>query len=377
MDDYLQAALRLHAYLAGAHWNGQALEGPDPGVRFNLRIWRFLKSYLPAWPWHDGRYYLQAQGYWVLANWRLFLLTGEPRFRELALRCAEHALSQQRADGAWDYPNPEWRGRIAAAEGTWASIGLLEAYRHTTSASFLSGALRWYEFLTNQLGFEQVGDEVSVNYFSNVRTARIPNNSAFVLRFLAELADATGDRVYLQRCGGLVTFLAHAQKPNGEFPYMVRGTATGVKCWEHFQCYQYNAFQCLDLMRYYEVTRDPLVPAMARGCLSFLRNGVLEDGRVLYDCRDRRREVAYHMAALGATFATAGPLGFAGHEELAQRTFSYLLGLQQRNGTFPYSRGDYGFLRDRRSYPRVLAMILFHFLLGLPACEPKRTVSHA
>jgi hypothetical protein len=40
-----QAAYRLHDYLLREHWKGQALGGPDPGVCFNYRIGRFLKSY--------------------------------------------------------------------------------------------------------------------------------------------------------------------------------------------------------------------------------------------------------------------------------------------------------------------------------------------
>jgi hypothetical protein len=371
MQDNLQAALRLHDHLTRTHWNGRGLEGPDPGVRFNLRIWRFVKSYCSALPWRDVYYYLQTQGYWTLANWELFAKTGEERFRDIALRCAEHAINRQRADGAWDYPNPEWRGRIAATEGTWISLGLLETYRQTGHEGFLSAVLRWYEFMNGQLGFEQIGDEVSVKYFSNVRTARVPNNSAFVLRFLAELANSTGERAYLHRCGGLVNFMARAQKPNGEFPYAVKGSATGVKCWEHFQCYQYNAFQCMDLMRYWEITRDSGVPAIVNSCLRFLRSGVLPDGRVLFDCHNRHCKVTYHMGALGAAFASAGRLGFGGYEELAQRTYSRLHSLQQPDGSFPYSRGDYYLLRDGRSYPRALVLILYHLLVGLAVRAPE------
>jgi glycosyltransferase involved in cell wall biosynthesis len=374
MTDF-QTVLRLHRYMMDTQWNGTALIGPDVGIRFNWRIGRFVKSYLSAIPWNDSYYYLQAQGYWVLANWLLFQKTSEPAYREIAIRSAESMLERQRSDGAWDYPHPEWSGRVTTAEGTWGSLGLLETYRHTGDCSFLNGALRWHRFLLNRVGFEQAGDELSVNYFSNVSTARVPNNSAFVLRFLSELADVTGNQDYLYLCRGLVTFMTHAQKPNGEFPYMVRGSLPHRKCWEHFQCYQYNAFECLDLMRYQEITGDATVVPVIFRCLSFLRDGLAADGHAYYDCGNRYRQVTYHAAALGAAFSMAERHGFYAHEGLAERAFSYLLGIQRSDGAFPFSRGDYRSLSDRRPYPRVLAMILFHLLIRLDHVRGKCQVS--
>jgi hypothetical protein len=362
VQECVEAALKLHAYLVGSHWNGAALVGPDVGIRFNWRIGRFIKSYLPGIRWNDSYCYLQAQGYWVLANWKLFQRTGDEFYRDIALRAAGHILEQQRLDGAWDYPNPEWRGRVATAEGTWGSLGLLDTFRHSGDVRYLDGALRWHRYLVDEIGFEQNGDELSVNYFSKAATARVPNNSAFVLRFLSELAELTRDQTYLNPCRGLVSFMSLAQKPNGEFPYMVKGRVGRTKCWEHFQCYQYNAFQSLDLMRYHELTGDRAVPPVISRCLEFLRGGLADDGEVYYDCHNRYRRVSYHAGALGAAFANAEPLGFGSHKQQAEKAFSYLFRAQTPNGSYPFSRGDYYALSDKRSYPRVLAMILFHFL---------------
>src|SRR6266480_698791 len=125
------APVRLHDYLVAAHWNGHALTGPDVGIRFNSRIGRFIKSYLPRVNWKDNYYYVQAQGYWILANWQLYSSMRDNRYRDIALRCSEFLLGRQQEDGAWLYPNPEWQGRIATAEGTWGSLGLLETCRQT------------------------------------------------------------------------------------------------------------------------------------------------------------------------------------------------------------------------------------------------------
>ncbi len=363
MDQYISAAIRLHQYLAANHWNGLGLIGPDPGVRFNYRIGRFIKGYLRNLPWNDTYYYLQAQGYWVISNWVLFNRTQAEMYRDIALRCSEYMLELQRSDGAWEYPNPEWRGRIATVEGIWGSIGLLETYRQTSMPRFLEGALRWYKFLDERIGFQQIDDELSVNYFANRQGERVPNNSANALRFLAELADASGDETYLERSAGLLNFMQHVQKTTGEFPYSVRGM-TGGESRPHFQCYQYNAFQCLGLIRYHELTGDTVSIPLITGVLSFLRHGLAADGHTFYQCGNRSREVIYHTGVLGAAFHKAKQIGIGDYDKQAGLAYSYLLGMQRPDGGFSYSRRDYYLFSDHRSYPRYLAMIMYHLLLA-------------
>jgi hypothetical protein len=368
MQEYDSATLRLHKYLVAEHWNGRALIGPDPGIRFNYRIGRFIKSYLRSVPWGDDYCYVQAQGYWTLDNWHLFTRTGEKTYRDIALRCSRHMLSQQRDDGAWDYPNPEWKGRVATAEGTWGSLGLLETYRQTADMSFLSAALNWHGFLLETIGFQRIGDELAVNYFAGRKGTRVPNNSALVLRFLAELADVTADEALLLPCSGILTFMQRVQKTTGEFPYAVAGAAGG-KGRPHYQCFQYNAFQCLDLIRYHEVTGDATPLRLITKVLEFLRGGLARDGHAFYECGNRHRGVTYHTAVLGAAFWKAGQLGIEGYGDQATRAYSHLLALQRPDGGFSHSRRDYRLLSDRRSYPRYLAMVLHHLLLQVPESE--------
>jgi hypothetical protein len=364
-DSRMAAARRLHEYLLAAHWNNRALIGPDVGIRFNSRFGRFMKSYLSRVRWKDSYSYVQAQGYWILGNWHLYSSTGEGRFRDIALRCSEFLMSLQQKDGSWLYPNPEWRGRIATAEGTWGSLGMLESYRQTGEKRFLSSALNWYDFLVREIGFQQVGEEVAVNYFCGIKGPRVPNNSAILLRFLAGLAAVSGDTSYLRLCAGLLNFLRAAQKSSGEFPYTLKGLQGG-KVWPHFQCFQYNSFQCLDLMRYFDLTEDPGVLPLIRGSLRFLRQGLAENGRSYFECGDGHREVTYHTAVLANAFSRAREFGIPGYDALATRAYNHLLRLQRVDGGFDFSRGDYFILRDRRSYPRNLAMILCHLLSVMP-----------
>jgi hypothetical protein len=374
MNTPADAAVKLHRYLVGRHWSDRGLIGPDPGIRWNYRIGRFLKSYLGGSLWTDDLYYLQAQGYWTLDNWSLFARCGDTACREIATGCCETMLARQRRDGAWEYPNREWRGRISETEGTWGSLGLLEGYRRTGNRRFLEGALRWHEFLTTAIGFQRHGDALAVNDFAGREGSPVPNASALALRFLAELADATGDDAYRRRCPGLLRFLETVQSPSGEFPYTVLNRFRQGR--PHFQCFQYNAFQCLDLMRYFALVNEKLPPWIDH-FLNFLRTGVAPDGHAYYQCGNRRRTVNYHTAVLAAALHSAGRLGFPGCREPADRACRCLLAQQRPDGGFPYSRGDYRFLRDQRSYPRYLAMILLHLLMLSDAgqCEPARSAA--
>lgn len=353
----IDAALALHAHIMRSHWHDGELVGPDHGIRVNYRAGRFVKSYLPWLPWHDQMYYLQGQAYWVLANWRLHDVTGEARFAEIATLCSQRMLERQRPDGAWDYPNREWKGRIATAEGAWASIGLLESYRRTGQPGLLEGALDWNRYVDEQVGYQPVAGGSAVNYFAGRPGSAVPNNSAFTLRLLADLHNATGDAAYLERCPELVRFLLAVQASSGELPYEVRPDGRPIR--QHFQCYQYNAFQCLDLIRYREATGDAEVAPLIAGLLRFLRTGVDGDGHVFYDCSSGPRRVTYHAAVVAATFAAARRRGGAS-DELANRCVAWICAQQRPDGSMPHSQGDYRVLSDRRSYPRNLSMIVFH-----------------
>jgi hypothetical protein len=378
VTENLGCALKLHRYMTTHQWVDGKLVGPDSGVRANLRVTRFIRSYLDFVRWNDSYYYLQAQGYWVLANWRLFAATASFACRDIAARCSDSMLSRQNNDGSWTFANPEWRGRIPTAEGAWACIGLLQSYRETGDYRYLDAVLRWHRFLIQKTGFQHFGDQIAVNYFANRSAARVPNNSAFIVRFLAELADVTGDDQYLQPCSGLIRFLANAQTPYGELPYALADNAHHAAR-PHYQCYQYNSFQCLDLLRYFELTSDPLTLPILHNLLAWLTTGIDEDGHVRFDCYDRHRRVFYHTTALAAALHTAGSMGIAQYKGQADRCFSYIRSVQCADGRYWFSQGDYRFLSDRRSYPRNLAMMLFHLLTessSVPAPDSASPLLH-
>jgi hypothetical protein len=364
----LAAARRLHTFLLENQWDGSGLVGPDMGIRANYRVGRFLKAYLRFVPWSDSLHYLQGQAYWSIANWHLAEAFDDRTCADVAQRGSERILSAQRLDGGWDYPNPAWSGRSATTEGTWAGIGLLEAYVRTGDSRFVDGARRWHAFVETRVGFQPVSGGVAVNYFADRRGAAIPNCSTLLLHFLGDLAAATGDSGYRARCRGLLAFLAAAQKPSGELPYAVTSPAKEARL-NHFQCYQYNAFQCLDLIRYNRGSGDSTAAPLIEGLLRFLQEGVSPNGCARYECGRSYGSVTYHTAALAAAFAAADALGHGSYGDLARRACAQLLARQRRDGSFPHSRQDYRVLADRRSYPRTLAMIHSH-LLVLAGVDP-------
>jgi len=363
-DKILSSALRLHAHLGSHFVEAGLVRGPDAGVRFNLRLWRFLKSLLGSRAWRDQCVFMQTQGYWVLANWMLHEETGQPRFRELAKEATEATLRLQRPDGSWAYPLPERRHLVATVEGNWGAIALLATHTREPHREFLEGAVRWYAFLVNRIGFQTHGAGKAINYFDQPR-GKLPNNSVEAAWFFLRLWKATGKDCYLEHVEALLDFMASVPRPSGELPYIVESPYETAR--EHYLCFQYNAFQFLklawaDRLKPHTRARE-ILPKLAR----FLEKGVEPNGACRADCFHARPEVDYYTAVLAAALRQAAECGLTASAEPSERAYARLLLRQRADGSFAYSQGDYGFLSDTRPYPRPMTMTLFHLLFALDA----------
>src|SRR5579875_2616991 len=358
------AARRLHEYLLRRHYDRGLLRGPDAGVRFNLRAWRFLKSGLDFLPWRDDYVFIQTQGYWILANWMFYEVTGESPFRDIALESTEATVRLQREDGTWVYPLPERRHLIATVEGNWGAVGQLASYAYEPEHRFLEGATRWYDFLTGHIGFQEHEAGKAINYFDRPR-GKVPNNSVEAAWVFARLWRATGDQRYLEHVDALTDFVRSVQLPSGELPYVVESPYERRR--EHYLCYQYNAFQFLKLAWLERIRHTNSAAAILPGLANFLATGVTPSGACARDCFNRRPEVDYYTAALAAALDEASRLGLIADRSPAERAYARVMARQKADGSFIYSEGDYGILRDGRSYPRPMAMTLFHLLYGAGA----------
>lgn len=361
-EEFYKAAERLHAHLVRRHLRDGLLRGPDAGVRFNLRAWRFLKSGLDFIPWRDDYVFMQTQGYWVLANWLFFELAGDSRYRQFALETTGAILAAQKPDGTWAYPLPERRHLIATVEGDWAALAMLETYAREAREEFLKGAIRWYDFLVNRIGFQQHSTGKAINYFDRPR-GKVPNNSVLTAWFMLRLSKTTADHRYREHAGALLDFVASVQAANGELPYVIESPYERGR--QHYLCYQYNAFQFLELARARRLAPEPTATRLLPALAAFLAGGVTTQGASGRDCFRKSPEMDYHTAVLGAALREAVKLKLAESGALGERCYSRVLERQRADGSFAYSNGDYGVLRDGRSYPRPQAMTLFHLLLPL------------
>jgi hypothetical protein len=361
-QELLSAAERLHAHLLRRHYDHGLLRGPDAGVRLNLRAWRFLKSALDFLPWRDDYVFMQTQGYWILANWMLHEATGEGRYRELALESTEAALRLERPEGFWAYPLPERKHLIATIEGNWGAIGLLASYARHPRQEFLGGAIRWYDFLAGRIGFQSHPCGKAVNYFDRPR-GKVPNNSTATVWFLLRLWKASGDNRFLEHVAGLLDFVGAVQLPSGELPYVVESSHERRR--EHYLCFQYNAFQFLNLASSVELELGERVRPILTKLAQFLVQGVGPSGACAVDCSHiggGGPEVDYYAAVLAAALLAGNRLGWLESRALSERCYARVLARQRPDGSFTYSTGDYGLLRDQRSYPRPQAMTLYHLL---------------
>jgi hypothetical protein len=381
-QELTHAAERLHAHLLKRHYSQGLVHGPDAGVRFHLRLWRFFKAALAFVPWNDDYVFLQSQGYWILSNWMLHETTGEQKYRALALESTEATLRSQQPEGFWLYPLPERKHLIATVEGNWGAIGLLATYAREPRKELLQAAVRWYDYLVGRIGFQAHAPGKAINYFDKPR-GKIPNNSTEAAWLFLRLWKATGDARFVEHVDAMLDFLANAQLPTGELPYIVEGPHEKGRI--HYLCYQYNAFQFLKLAWAAALRSDPRTRRILSALAGFLAKGVTKAGASAADCFHAKPETDYFTAVLAAALREAQKLPIADcrlpiladrqssivnpqseARERSERCYARLLRRQRPDGSFAYTTGDYGFLRDGRSYPRPQVMTLFHLLY--PAC---------
>ena len=355
----LAAARRLHAFLAARHLHDGRLSGADQGVRWNIRIGRFVKGYLPFLRPRERHYFLQGQAYWACASWTLGELTKDPAFHDAARAATRVVAATQRPDGAWDYPLPERRHLVATVEGDFGTVALLEGHRHDGEASWLERARRWHAYVEREIGYQEHGGGLCVNYFQKPR-GLVPNNTCEWIWVLGMLANATGEARFLDRVPALLTFLEAVQMKSGELPYELAG-GSEPRTRPHYLCYQYNAFQCMKLAWFAADLGDARARAIAERLSDFLATGVLASGAVRASCASVLPEVVYYADAVGMALHTVSAQGWRDHRALADRTFRWVLAQQRPDGGFRrFSRGDYYLLSDHNEYPRYLAMTLFH-----------------
>ena len=355
----LDAARRLHAHLGARHLHDGRLAGADQGVRWNIRIGRFVKSYLPVLRPRERYFFLQGQAYWAFASWTLGDLTKDPAFHASARDATRVIAATQRADGAWDYPLPERRHLVATVEGDFGAVALLEGFRNDRDATWLERAQGWHAYVEREIGYQERAGGLCVNYFQKPR-GLVPNNTCEWIWVLGTLASATGDARYLERVPKLLTFLEAVQMQTGELPYELAG-GNEPRTRPHYLCFQYNAFQCMKLAWYAADHGDARARAIAERLSDFLATGVLDSGAVRASCSSVLPEVVYYADAVAMALHTVSALGWRDHGPLADRAFRWVLSQQREDGSFPrFSRGDYFVLSDRNEYPRYLAMTLFH-----------------
>lgn len=382
-SDCRRAADRLYNYLIGHHIGKDgAVTGPDFGVRLNLRVGRFIKSYLRFLPWSDTYYYTQGQTYWILDNLELHKLTGMLKrvqhdtgasvYLENAVKCCDTMLARQTPEGYWEFPNNEWEGVIATVETCFGGLGLLAVYEATRDERYLSAAKRTYDYIIRETGFQSYDeDSLAVNYFSNRVRGLVPNNSTLAVWFCAALSRATGDPKYLdQYCAPMINFLIRCQLESGELPYSIGSDQ--YKGRDHYQCFQYNSFQFMDLVEYHRITNDAGVLPMMSKLAEFLSQGLTAEGNIRADCASDWPVRHYCTAAISAALARATQEGCGDYADIAARGFAKLMSWQRKDGGFGFSVRDYRFLSDQRSYPRVMCMALRHLLIGseLGASKP-------
>ena len=146
------------------------------------------------------------------------------------------------------------------------------------------------------------------------------------------------------------------QLPSGELPYALGKTPDKDKT--HFLCFQYNAFEFIDLVHYHKNHGRPGNLARHRATGNYLATGLTDQGKARFDCLHETPDVPYYTIAIARALSVATDLGLGNFRSQAEQGFQQVCPKQRADGSFNYhSRQNYGCLTDRRSYPRYLSMI--------------------
>ncbi|MFX0196740.1 MAG: hypothetical protein ACFFCW_11490 [Candidatus Hodarchaeota archaeon] len=352
MNEYLDAASRLHEYLNKC-WKDSSMAGPTLGGKYYYNTIRLLRAYFPSIS-REKEIFYQGLGYWIKSNWKLFDLTKDLQYMNIALACSDFVIGSQNNEGSWQFPQNLMKLKIYTNGGTWASLGLLETYKRTKEDKYLISALKWYNLLIGTIGFQKHKDSLAINYSIPARY-KVPNATTPVLWFLAELSCLTKNQKYLDKVDKLRRFVELSQMENGELMYTTETP--------HFLCLNYNAFQFLDLAEFYSLTSDEAIYRIMRNLVTFIKTGVNYDGSVRYNCFKRYPSIIYYSAAVGCVFLRARKIGFGDFSELENKVYKFVLTTQKPNGGFPFSRKEHLVLSDKMFYPYINEYILYHLLI--------------
>ena len=365
IDTYLvsRATNKLYDYLLRTHVHNGRVIGPDIGLRWNKVLFHLIKSYIHFVPWNDNYIFMQSLAYWININCRRYQTFRDSESLELIKDAAKCIVSLQRPEGHWTYPLKAWEDKIATVEGNFAALGLIDAYEITNEKVYLESATLWIDCLLKNIGFIEYGtDGLAIKYFAEDRKGAVPNNTTLTLKLLSrsKQVSISTNRVTSEEINKLAHFLACCQLNSGELPYQLRNKSSKGRT--HYQCFQYNAFEFLDLCDTIDVLELNALPSVIYGLAKFISVGVKKNGSCRFSCYKDSPQVTYHASAVGAALHEATKRDLGNYSELSSRCCNYVLSKQLKDGSMPWSENEYGILKDARRYPRNLLMTLDHLL---------------
>ena len=289
-QELTRAAERLHTHLLQRHYSQGLVHGPDAGVRFQLRLWRFFKAALDFLPWQDD---------YVLCNPRVigFCPTGccrdDRENRNIArwpwrARRRRSACSSPKVSGL--YPLPERktpdRHRGGKLGGDWTPRHLCpRTAGRISSRQRFAGTITWSEASAFSPTRPERPSTTLISRegkFPTIPWRRYGSSCGFGRPPAMRASGARG-------CHAGVSWQA-PNFPPGSCPTLWTGPYEKGRV--HYLCYQYNAFQFLKLAWAAALRADPpdaADPFGARRLPCQRRHRIRRERRRLLSCASRRR----------------------------------------------------------------------------------------
>ena len=212
--------------------------------------------------------------------------TGEARYRDLALESTAATLRLQHARGIWVLSASRAQHLIATVEGDWGAIGLLASYAREPRQEYLAGALRWYDYLVNRIGFQDAPPGKAINYFHRPRGKDAEQLGGGGVAFSAACGRRQGRSDFSSTCRAMLEFIAATQLPSGELPYIVAGQYESGR--EPLSLFSVQCFSVLEAGVGRGAASSRRQGAILARARKFLAKGVTPSGASAADCSSER-----------------------------------------------------------------------------------------
>ena len=287
-------------------------------------------------------------------NIEMYKKTKDKEYLNQAIDGSNWLIQNQNKAGFWVFTTFERkRRRVQTVDSTMGALALISLYKVTGNSKLLLISKRWLEYIINN-GLIKKKDHTYCMYYldGDMEDLEVTNVACCIVHLMSEFYKVSNEGKYKKIADNLIPFIKSMQLSSGEFRYSSKR--------DHYQGPQYNAFQLIFLLSYYEITKDKDLKNILEATKNYLESSVNKDGSVQfgpvkYAFNTSNRKLYYHSAAVAAALSEYKyQIGNVNERKILDSISFALLG-QRIDGSFSFGQNAlFGLIDDIVPYPRYI-----------------------